>query len=104
MSKPPLAGKNIFGHIGSVSSQSTGDSKRPDGDFYCTPAEALDRLHVLEQPEKETIWEPACGTGAISEWLIGRDYNVVSTDLFDRGYGIPNVDFLQETEPRGKLL
>jgi hypothetical protein len=41
----------------------------------------------------ELIWEPACGTGWMSEELK-QDYpHVISTDLVDRGYGIGGMDF-----------
>jgi len=33
------------------------------------------------------IWEPACGDGAISRVLEAAGYQVISTDLIDRGYG-----------------
>ena len=42
------------------------------------------------------IWEPACGDGAISRVLQERGYQVVSTDLVDRGHGQSGVDFLLE--------
>lgn len=42
-----------------------------------------------------TIWEPACGNGAISEVFRKKGYSVYSTDIMDHGYGVPNVDFLQ---------
>lgn len=37
--------------------------------------------------------EPCCGTGNISKALVEAGYNVVSTDLIDRGYGTGGVDF-----------
>jgi hypothetical protein len=40
----------------------------------------------------ETVWEPACGTGWMSEELKTK-YHVMSTDLVDRGYGTSGVDF-----------
>lgn len=42
------------------------------------------------------IWEPACGDGAISEVLKAHNFAVESTDLIDRKYGIPRIDFLME--------
>lgn len=41
-----------------------------------------------------TVWEPACGDGAISRVLAGRRFGVINTDLIDRGYGVGGVDFL----------
>ena len=34
-----------------------------------------------------SVWEPACGDGAISEVLIKHGYEVDSSDIMDRGYG-----------------
>ena len=64
-------------------------------DFYPTPP---DGTRALLSVEKFTgpIWEPACGDGAISKVLEAGGYKVISTDLIDRGYGTPRVDFLME--------
>jgi hypothetical protein len=40
------------------------------------------------------IWECACGDGAMSEVLKLSENNIFSSDLFDRGYGVPGIDFL----------
>ena len=72
---------------------------RPVDDFYPTPDTAVAALlgkEVFYQP----IWEPACGTGNISIVLESQGCKVVSTDLIDRGYGTPGVDFLKT----GRLL
>jgi len=64
-------------------------------DFYPTPPEAV--LALLEREKFDgDIWEPACGDGAISKILLERGYTVRSTDLVDRGYGTPRIDFLLE--------
>ena len=42
------------------------------------------------------IYECACGDGAMSKVLIQNGYIVDSTDLVDRGYGKPNIDFLTQ--------
>lgn len=51
--------------------------------------------------EQETfsadIWECACGEGHLSERLEEHGYNVLSTDLIDRGFGRGGVDFLKQT-------
>lgn len=41
------------------------------------------------------VWECACGEGHLSKVLENRGYEVFSTDLIDRGYGIGNIDFLK---------
>jgi hypothetical protein len=68
---------------------------REKDDFYPTPPEATRALLARER-FADTIWEPACGNGAISNVLKEHGYNVVSTDLFNRGYGESRVDFLME--------
>lgn len=66
---------------------------RPENDFYPTPPEAT--LALLSKEKFEgTIWEPACGDGAISEVLLQEGYSVISSDLIDRGYGEAPHDFL----------
>ena len=76
------------------------DKEREDNDFYATDPVAIDKLMgTMSLPEK--IWECACGTGCLSERLKNFGYNVVSTDLVDRGYGEVR-DFLKTTElPNG---
>ena len=49
------------------------------------------------------IWEPACGEGHISKVLIDHGYNVLSTDLIDRGFGIGRTDFLAITPEENKF-
>ena len=71
---------------------------REKDDFYPTPREGIDALLRAEK-FAGPIWEPACGDGAISEVLIAAGYEVISTDLVDRAYGTPRVDFLMETKP-----
>ncbi len=63
-------------------------------DFFPTPAWAT---HALIDNEKFTgdIWECACGNGAMSQVLSVRGNHVVSTDLFNRGFGEGGVDFLE---------
>lgn len=68
---------------------------RQADDFYATPRSAIEQLLDVE-PFYGSIWEPACGDGAISRVLQERAYKVTSTDLVDRGYGAAGVDFLLE--------
>jgi len=74
-------------------------ANREKMDFYPTPPEGTRALLSVEQFHGP-IWEPACGEGDISRVLIEAGHDVVSTDLMDRGYGTPRVDFLMEWEPR----
>src|SRR6202521_125644 len=62
-------------------------------DFYATPdwvTEALLRHVQFRGP----VWEPCCGTGAITSVLKRHGYDVTSTDITDHGFGAPGVDFL----------
>ena len=71
-------------------------------DYYATEPKAVELL--LEQEQfSEQIWEPACGEGHISEVLKKHGYDVISTDLIDRGYGTGGVDFLKPDYPATKF-
>ena len=87
--------------------------KRNAGDYYATPEDCtralLDSYGSLF--EGRDLWEPACGEGAISNVLRGignplldNRPRVVSTDLEDRGFGTPGVDFLTQTVSRGAII
>lgn len=67
--------------------------KAGGADFYPTPPWATKALLAYEDFLGRT-WEPACGDGAISKVLVDHGMDVTSSDLFDYGYGSPNVDFL----------
>jgi len=71
---------------------------RQADDFYSTPRSTIEQLLAVE-PFDGSIWEPACGDGAISRVLQEHGAHVVSSDLVDRGYGITGVDFLMERKP-----
>jgi hypothetical protein len=66
---------------------------RQKDDFYPTPREGIEPLLNVETFDGP-IWEPACGDGAISRVLEEYGYEVVSSDLVDRGYGEARTDFL----------
>jgi len=74
------------GGISKVSAPNNRTPKRAAFEFYPTPPEATRALLSVETFEG-SIWEPACGDGAISKVLTEAGYQVVSTDLIDRGYG-----------------
>ena len=76
---------------------------RIPNEFYPTPPEATRALLSVETFDG-SIWEPACGEGAIASVLADAGQKVVATDLVDYGYGIPRVDFLKETRPRAKHI
>jgi hypothetical protein len=66
--------------------------EREGRDFYTTPSwvtEALLRYVRL----RGAVWEPCCGDGAMSAVLAAYGYEVISTDIADRGFGTPGIDF-----------
>ncbi len=49
-----------------------------------------------------TIWECACGDGAISDVLKSHGFSVYSSDIVDRGYGENrSLDFLDDELTKG---
>ena len=68
--------------------------ERAEHDYYATPPEAVEELLKVEKFTKK-VWECACGEGHISKVLEAHGYEVISTDLIDRGFGEGYVDFLK---------
>ena len=68
--------------------------ERETNDYYATEPKAIKLLLALETFSSD-VWECACGEGHISEVLKTAGYNVLSTDIVDRGYGVGAVDFLK---------
>lgn len=62
-------------------------------DFFPTPAWATHAL-IDNENFRGDIWESACGNGAMSEVLAITGRQVLSSDLYDRGYGEHGLDFL----------
>lgn len=65
--------------------------------FYPTPWEATEAALIAEGPwiaGYQSIDEPACGKGDMAEIMKAHGFDVVATDLVDRGYGAGGVDFL----------
>jgi hypothetical protein len=77
--------------------------RRLPNEFYPTPPEATRALLSVETFEG-SIWEPACGEGAIANVLADAGHTVVATDLIDYGYGIARTDFLKELRPRARHI
>ena len=67
------------------------EKEREKNDFYATDPESLKIfLEALKRDNiklHKYIWECACGKGHLSKVLEDKGYNVLSTDLIDRGYG-----------------
>jgi len=73
-----------------------GNGNRRENDFYPTPREATIALLPLIADWPKTIWEPACGDGAMARVLRASGRDVVATDLIHRGFG-QILDFLGPT-------
>lgn len=54
-------------------------------ELYTTPAIAVEKL-LERETFSDSILEPACGIGSISDILINNGYNVISSDIVNRGY------------------
>ncbi|HMR51215.1 MAG TPA: hypothetical protein PKA33_01575 [Amaricoccus sp.] len=64
--------------------------EREGADFYPTPREPVLALLDAEMERLRdftTIWEPACGDGAMARIIEAAGFDVEATDLHDRGYG-----------------
>lgn len=68
------------------------EGTRQKDDFYPTPPHATEAL-LSRESFKGSIWEPACGDGAIAKILESKGYTVYATDKYDRGYGVYDIDF-----------
>lgn len=65
--------------------------ERERHDYYATDPKAVEIL--LENEEFiHYVWEPACGEGHISEVLKEHGYNVISSDIVERGYPLDYCD------------
>lgn len=70
------------------------EAVREENDFYSTDPDCVKDLLAVETFNHDLL-EPCCGTGNISKALEEAGYNVTSTDLIDRGYGIGGIDFFK---------
>ena len=74
---------------------------RSKTDFYPTPENVtIALMEYLDLPDY-TIWEPACGEGHIVEALKDLGFNVVATELHNRGYGSCGIDYLRTANTPG---
>ena len=72
-------------------------------DFYPTPPWATRALVSCEEFEGD-IWECACGDGAMAEVLAETGCEVSGSDLVDRGYGEPGIDFLTSNRRAANII
>lgn len=67
--------------------------ERRDNDWYPTPPEVTEAL-IPYIRQYGTIWEPACGDGAMAKVLRHHFRCVYASDIADRGYGDAGINFL----------
>lgn len=87
------------------------NAEREENDFYATNPKALKLfLDIFGEKLNEPVWECSCGMGHLAEELRINGYDVLATDLIDRGYGDTGIDFLgdylmaREKEWKGDIL
>lgn len=78
---------------------------RAEQDFYPTPEYVTEDL-LQHEYFTGSIWEPACGNGAMSRVLENwhKQGPVISSDLIDRGYGEVGIDFLSTHRKVGNII
>lgn len=77
---------------------------RAEHDFYATQPIAATWLMKIETLSPK-IWECACGEGHLAKPFMQNGYDVLCTDLIDRGFGTGGVDFLKcETPFEGDII
>lgn len=98
----PVAARNLLGEIVKVDQL----EREPD-EFYPTPAEptrALLSAEIGRLNEFATIWEPACGDGAMVREMHAVGLDVFGSDLIDRGCGAVIRDFYDFTSPAADAI
>lgn len=76
--------------------------EREANDYYATEPKAVELL--LEQERfRNNILEPACGEGHMSVVLSNHGYNVRSSDIVDRGFGVVQ-DFFEIAKWGGDVI
>lgn len=89
-------GNSIYKMLGA--SNHTNEAREQD-DYYATDPIAIDKLLSVERPYNR-IWECACGGGHLSKRLSEKGFQLVNTDIKDRGYSDFHcaIDFLAQSE------
>lgn len=80
----PVAVRDLAGDI----IMSAEGLSREKDDFYPTPPEPTRAFLAAEESRLRdfvTIWEPACGNGAMTREMEALGYDVFSSDMVDRG-------------------
>ena len=72
-------------------------------DFYPTPRWAT-RALLANETFQGSIWECACGDGNMSAVLEEGGNEVISSDLYDRGFGTKGVDFTKTDNASDNII
>jgi len=72
-------------------------------DFFPTPRWATFAL-IDNEKFAGDIWEPACGNGAMSEVLAVTGQRIISSDLYERGFGEAGIDFLNNDRSADNII
>ena len=67
--------------------------ERAEADWYLEPRWTVDLLLDAE-PINGVVYDPACGSGNIVRACLERGMLAYGSDLHDRGFGCPDVDFI----------
>lgn len=73
------------------------EREREPHDFYAT--DNIAAYLLAENEELKNVWECACGDGELAKVFKNMGILARASDLVDRGYGEPKVDFLSVYEP-----
>lgn len=73
--------------------RSVTDFERQSDDWYIEEPWAVRSL-ILAEPFVGKVWDPACGIGTVPKAFEAAGFQVIGTDLRDRGYGTGGQNFL----------
>lgn len=73
--------------------KASGYDRHPD-DFYQEDRRCVEDLLAVEK-FTGLVWDPFAGEGNIPKAIIAAGGQAFGTDIADRGYGMPGVDFFQ---------
>lgn len=85
---------NRYSRVYAHGASNRSSKERKDLDFYGTDPECVKDLLDCEE-FNNTIWEPACGNGLISETLKQAGFEVMTSDIIDRGHNDFTADYLR---------
>lgn len=93
---------NKYSVLSVLGARNIAKEEREVHDYYATPPEAVEMLLELESFQSP-ILEPACGEGHISRVLLEHGFEVISSDLINRGFGEVK-DFYTYKEWHGDII